>query len=156
MKSISIKPGFKDKNNPRIGLIALSTDFAIEKDFNSLLVNLPLDLFVNRLPFENPLTKENLVKMIEKLTDVTKNILPNQKLDTVVYGCTSGTIAAGKKEIVRKIQLAKSYCKVVTPITSAVKALRHLNLKNISIFTPYPEKINETVLNYFESEKFNI
>jgi len=51
MKSTYIKPQFKDNTNPRIGLVALSTDFSIERDFNSIFLNLPIDLFVNRLPF---------------------------------------------------------------------------------------------------------
>ena len=129
MKSISVKPKFKDNTNSRIGLVALSTDFSIEKDFNSVFSNLSIDLFINRLPFYNPLTDENLVKMTEKLTEVTENILPNQTLDAVAYGCTSGTIAAGIDKIINKIQLAKPNCKVITPITSAVNALKYLSLK---------------------------
>ena len=156
MKSTSIKPKFRDNTNSRIGLVALSTDYSIEKDFNSIFLNLPIDLFVNRLPFYNPLTNKNLVKMTEKLTEVTENILPNQTLDTVAYGCTSGTIAAGVDEITNKIQSAKPNCKVTTPITSAVNALKHLNLKKISVFTPYPQAINEKVINYFKNEGFAI
>ena len=156
MKSTSIKPKFRDNINSRIGLVALSTDFSIEKDFNSIFLNLPIDLFVNRLPFYNPLTDKNLVKMTEKLTEVTENILPNQTLDAVAYGCTSGTIAAGVDEITNKIQSAKPNCKVTTPITSAVNALKHLNLKKISVFTPYPQAINEKVINYFKNEGFDI
>ena len=156
MKSISVKPKFRDNTNPRIGLVALSSDFSIEKDFNSIFLNLPIDLFVNRLPFFNPLTNENLIKMTEKLTEVTKNILPNQALDVVAYGCTSGTIAAGIDQIINKIQSAKPNCKVITPITSAVKALKHLNLKKISVFTPYSQAINEKVINHFKNEKFDI
>jgi len=156
MKSTYIKPQFKDNTNPRIGLVALSTDFSIEKDFNSIFLNLPIDLFVNRLPFYNPLTDKNLIKMTEKLTEVTENILPNQTLDAVAYGCTSGTIAAGVDEITNKIQSAKPNCKVTTPITSAVNALKHLNLKKISVFTPYPQAINEKVINYFKNEGFDI
>jgi len=131
MKSTYIKPQFKDNTNPRIGLVALSTDFSIERDFNSIFLNLPIDLFVNRLPFYNPLTDKNLVKMTEKLTEVTENILPNQTLDAVAYGCTSGTIVAGVDQIINKIQSAKPNCKVITPITSAVNALKHLSLKKI-------------------------
>ena len=156
MKSTYIKPQFKDNTNPRIGLVALSTDFSIERDFNSIFLNLPIDLFVNRLPFYNPLTDKNLVKMTEKLTEVTENILPNQTLDAVAYGCTSGTIAAGIDKIINKIQLAKPNCKVTTPITSAVNALKHLSLKKISIFTPYPQPINEKVINYFKNEGFDV
>ena len=62
MNSTIIKPKFRDNTNARIGLVALSTDFSIEKDFNSILLNLPIDLFVNRLPFYNPLTQKNLIK----------------------------------------------------------------------------------------------
>jgi len=156
MRSTIIKAKFKDNANSKIGLVALSTDFSIEKDFNSLLLNLPIDLFVNRLPFFNPLTHENLIKMTEKLTEVTKNILPNQTLDVVAYGCTSGTISAGIDQIINKIQSAKPNCKVITPITSAVKALKHLDLKKISVFTPYPQAINEKVISYFKNEKFDI
>jgi len=156
MKSTSIKPKFRDNTNSRIGLVALSTDFSIERDFNSIFLNLPIDLFVNRLPFYNPLTDKNLVKMTEKLTEVTENILPNQTLDAVAYGCTSGTIVAGIDQIINKIQSAKPNCKVTTPITSAVNALKHLNLKKISVFTPYPQAINEKVINYFKNEGFVI
>ena len=80
MKSTIIKAKFRDNTNSKIGLVALSTDFSIEKDFNSVLLNLPIDLFVNRLPFFNPLTNENLIKMTEKLTEVTKNILPRSNV----------------------------------------------------------------------------
>ena len=67
MKSTFIKPKFRDNTNSKIGLVALSTDFSIEKDFNSIILNLPIDLFVNRLPFYNPLTDKNLIKMTEKI-----------------------------------------------------------------------------------------
>ena len=42
--------------------------------------------------------------MSEKITEVTKDILPNEKIDCVVYGCTSGTIAAGYQSIEKKIK----------------------------------------------------
>ena len=42
--------------------------------------------------------------MSEKVTEVTKDILPDQKIDCVVYGCTSGTIAAGYNSIEKKIK----------------------------------------------------
>ena len=34
IKSKYIKPKFKKKYNPKVGLLALSTDLTIEKDFN--------------------------------------------------------------------------------------------------------------------------
>ena len=47
---------FKKDLNPKVGLIALSTDQTIEKDFKNICNNLPLDIFINRIHNQNPLT----------------------------------------------------------------------------------------------------
>ena len=94
--------------------------------------------------------------MSEKVTEVTKDILPDQKIDCVVYGCTSGTIAAGYNSIEEKIKLAKPEAKVTTPSTAAIKALKKLKIEKISIFTPYSKKLNDEVVEYFKKENFNV
>ena len=48
MDSIKITPKFIEKTNPRIGLIALGSDFRIEKDFNNVIYGKDVDLYVNR------------------------------------------------------------------------------------------------------------
>ena len=156
MQSIKIKPKYNSNPNPRIGLIALASDFMIEKDFINKKKKKNIDFFVNRIECYNPLTSENLIKMSEKVTEVTKDILPDQKIDCIVYGCTSGTIAAGYNSIEKKIKLAKPEAKVTTPSTAAIKALKKLNIKNISIFTPYSKKLNDDVVEYFKKENFNV
>tara|TARA_B100000767_G_scaffold10056_1_gene9799 strand:+ start:493 stop:1239 length:747 start_codon:yes stop_codon:yes gene_type:complete len=152
MKLNKIEPKFILKTNPRIGLIALGSDFRIEKDFNNVIHGKSIDLYVNRIHCYNPLTNKTLAKMAEDITDVTKDILPDQKIDCVAYGCTSGTVAAGYNMIKSKINLAKPEAKVTTPITSTVKALKKLGIKKISIFTPYTKNINDSVVNYFKKE----
>ena len=94
--------------------------------------------------------------MSEELTYVTSNILPNENIDCIVYGCTSGTIASGFKTIEKKIKNAKPKSKVITPSTAAITALKKLNIKKISLFTPYPKKLNDEVLSFFKDEKFLI
>ena len=156
MKLNKIEPKYISKSNPRIGLITLGSDFRIEKDFNNVIYGREIDLYVNRIHCYNPLTNETLVKMADDITDVTKDILPDQKIDCVAYGCTSGTIAAGYGTIKSKINLAKPDAKVTTPITSTMKALKKLNIKKISIFTPYTKKINDSVINYFKKENISV
>ena len=156
MKLNKINPKFISKNNPRIGLITLGSDFRIEKDFNNIIYGKNIDLYVNRIHCYNPLTNETLAKMADDITNVTKEILPNQKLDCVAYGCTSGTVAAGYDKIKSKVNLAKPDAKVTTPITSAIKALRALDIKKISIFTPYTKMINDSVIDYFKKENIII
>ena len=147
-----VAPKYIKKSNPRIGLITLGSDLRIEKDFNNVVYGKDIDLYVNRIRWYNPLTNETLVKMANDITNVTKEILPDQKLDCVAYGCTSGTVAAGYDSIKEKINLAKPEAKVTTPITSVVKALNMMGINKISIFTPYTKTINDSVVNYFKKE----
>ena len=46
MKLNKIEPRFKKNSNPRIGLIALATDFMIEKDFIKVIKDKEIDFFV--------------------------------------------------------------------------------------------------------------
>ena len=156
MNSTKIDPKYISKSNPRVGLIALASDFMIERDFINVIKDRDIDFFVNRIECYNPLTRENLIKMSNKVTEVTKDILPDQDIDCVVYGCTSGTIAAGYQSIYDKVNLAKPNTKVTTPITSAINALKSLKIKRLSIFTPYTDEINQSVINYFKKENIEI
>ena len=156
MESKKIDPKFNKYQNPKIGLIALASDYMIEKDFIRIIKDKKVDFFVNRIECFNPLTKENLIKMSEKVTEVTKDILPNEKIDCVAYGCTSGTIAAGFDAIQKKIKNAKPEAIVITPSTASIKALKKLNIKKIAIFTPYSKKLNDEVLDFFKNENFEI
>ena len=156
MHSIKIEPKYNPNSNPRIGLIALDSDFTIEKDFINVIQDKDIDFFVNRIECYNPLTSENLIKMSQKVTEVTKDILPDQKIDCIVYACTSGTIAAGYNSIEKKIKLAKPEAKVTTPSTAAVKALKKLKIQKLSIFTPYTKKLNDGVFEYFKKENFKV
>ena len=156
MESKKIDPKFNKYQNPKIGLIALASDYMIEKDFVKIIKDKKIDLFVNRIECFNPLTKENLIKMSEKVTEVTKDILPNEKIDCVAYGCTSGTIAAGFDAIQKKIKDAKPEAIVTTPSTASIKALKKLNVNKVAIFTPYSKKLNDEVLDFFKKENFEI
>ena len=156
MNSTKIEPKYISTSNPRVGLIALATDFRIEKDFMSIIKDQSIDFFVNRIHCYFPLTSENLKKMSNSITETSGDILPNEKLDCVVYGCTSGTIASGYSSIKKKINLAKPEAKVTTPSTAAINALKKLGLKRISIFTPYSKALNDEVIDYFKKENFEI
>ena len=156
MKLSKINPRYISNPNPRIGLITLASDFRIEKDFNNVINGKDIDLYCNRIHCYNPLTNETLKKMADDITNVTKDILPDQKLDCVAYACTSGTIAAGYNSIFEKVNAAKPNTKVTTPITATIKALKKLKVNKISIFTPYTDEINQSVVGYFKKENFII
>ena len=94
--------------------------------------------------------------MSEKVTEVTEDILPGEKVDCIVYACTSGTIAVGHDSIENKVKLAKPKAKVTTPSTAAIKALKKLKIQKLSIFTPYSKRLNDEVVEYFKKENFEV
>ncbi len=156
MNSKKIKPQFIKKINPRVGLIVLATDAMIEKDFLKVFSEVSADLFVNRITNYNPVTSDNLKKMANNITSVTENILPGEKVDCVVYGCTSGTIVSGYDNIKKKINLAKPNAIVTAPSTAALNALKKKNIKKISIVTPYIKSVNDDVVNFFKNNNFEV
>ena len=101
---IDLTPIIKKIKNPRIGIVTLSTDFTIEQDYRKICHTLPVDIFVNRIPFINPLNHENYLKMADHISEVSGEILPGEKIDVIAYGCTSGTIAIGEDRIKNEIK----------------------------------------------------
>ena len=151
-----LTPILKQIINPRIGVITLSTDFTIEQDFRKICHNLPVDIFFNRIPFLNPLTHKNYIKMADHIAETTNQILPDEKIEVVAYGCTSGTIEIGEKRIVTEINKSKPEALITTPITAAVKALKLSKFKKIGVLTPYPKEVNLKVFNYLIEQGFEI
>ena len=156
MISKKIKPYFIKKTIPKVGLIVLATDSMIEKDFLKVFNEVPADLFINRITNYNPVTADNLNKMVDNITSVTENILPGEKVDCVVYGCTSGTIVSGYDNIKKKINLAKPGASVTAPSTAALNALKEKNINKISIVTPYTKSVNDDVVNFFKNNNFEV
>ena len=147
---------FQKNETPRIGLITLSTDFTIEQDFRNLIYKKPVNLYVNRIPFKNPMNRKNYLKMKNKLSVIAENILPGESINTIAYGCTSGTIAIGEKEVIKQISAVKKNCYVTTPITAALKAFKKLSLNKVAVLTPYPKIVNKTIFDHLEKNNINV
>ena len=156
MNSKKIKPDYVKKINPRVGLIVLSTDSMIEKDFLKVFRNISADLYINRIKNYNPVTADNLKKMVNDITTVTDNILPGENIDCVVYGCTSGTIVSGYENIKKKINIAKPGAMVTAPSTAALNALNKRNVRRLSIVTPYIKSLNDDIVDFFRNNNFEV
>jgi len=72
MHSIKVEPKYNPNPNPRIGLIALASDFMIEKDFINVIKDKEIDFFVNRIECYNPFTKKFLSECQKKLPKLLK------------------------------------------------------------------------------------
>lgn len=93
----------------RIGLGALATDHTTEVDFARILSPRGIGVYVNRIPYANPIT---LAAMEPYLTDGAGLILPGEALDAVVYGCTSASVVIGDAAVRAAIHRGKPGCRL--------------------------------------------
>lgn len=129
-----------------IGLVVLSCDPTIEQDFRSAL---DCNIYVNRIPFVSPVTVENLQAMEHSLTQAVSDIVPDEPLDAVVYGCTSGSMLIGNSRVIELVHSVRPGVKVITPSFSALHSLDTMNAKNIGLVTPYIESVHDRVADWF-------
>lgn len=139
----------------RIGLIALSTDVATERDFHNML---PEDVmfYTSRVMAIDPVTIENHRAIGPHLTEAARRILPGMRLDVIGYCCTSGTVALGYEEVASQIHKGRSDVPVVTPITAAIAAMKKLEIKKISLLTPYMDSVNQAMREFLEEHGITV
>jgi maleate cis-trans isomerase len=118
----------------KIGLIALSTDLTIERDFHKYCSH---EVYTTRIIFKNPLTPENLSLLQDQIKDA-KLRFPFE-MDRYVFGCTSGTAVIGEDNV--------QGC--LNPLSSCLSWLQKNNKNELSLLTPYPKDVHEAVKGWF-------
>ena len=139
----------------RIGLIALATDFNSEQDLRRMYPD-GVEVFTNRVLNANPVTLQNLRNMASDISRAAGGILPGFNLDAMIYGCTSGTVANGAKNIEQLVQKSCPGVPVTNPVSAALAAFAHLGAKRISILTPYTEEVNLEMAAYFTDHGIDV
>ena len=124
-----------------VGLISLSTDITIEKDFHRHCNH---DVFTTRIIFENPITKKSLSALAGQVEDA-KTRFPMQ-MDKYVFGCTSGTAVIGDENLPG----------LINPLTSADKWLKEHGKTELSLLTAYTEDVSNIVRSWFEQKGYKI
>lgn len=156
--NITLTPGFPlDALGPdgRIGVIALATDFNIERELRRLFPP-GVELFTSRVLNHNPLTIDNLRTMKPGICKTAATLLPGTELDVVIYACTSGTVAIGEEAIRALIQSVRPGVCVTNPVTAAMAAFDALKAQRLSILTPYTSAVNATMAQVFSSQKTEV
>ena len=120
----------------RIGLIALASDYVVERDFMNMRPGDEVAVFVSRVLNVNPCTVENLRTMGPRLADAASLIIPDGRLDAMVYCCTSGTAAMGYETVAENIRSVRPGIPVITPITAGLRALSQFSAEQIVVLTP--------------------
>lgn len=140
----------------RVGLLALATDHTSEVDYARILCPAGIGIYVNRIPFSNPVTPETLKAMEGNLATAAALILPGEYLDAILYGCTSASVCIGDAAVQAQVAKGKPGCPVVTPISGTLAGLRAMRARRISVLTPYTIETSRPMADMLESEGFDI
>lgn len=140
----------------RFGLIALATDLTSERDLYRQLPGEHVSIHVTRVAYENPTTRENLLKMAPRLTEAAQLLAPLKPLKAICYSCTAASVAIGDEAVTASIQAGAGNVPVVTPAGAARMAFAALGIRRIAILTPYTVATTEPMAAYFASHGFGV
>jgi maleate isomerase len=139
----------------RLGLIALASDETTERDFRNMLPE-GVAYYTSRVLNDPVVTIEKLREIGPRLALAAETILPDSRLDSIAYSCTSGTVALGYDEVASQIHEGRPGVPVVTPITSAIKGLGVMGVKKITLFTPYLDSVNQAMRGFLEDHGIEV
>jgi len=133
----------------RIALVALATDHTSERDFARICDPAEVGVYTNRIAFQNPTTRESLLRTGPRLTEAAAQILPDEAVDVVAYGCTAASIVLGNPAVARFLNAAKPDTPCVTPSSAAFAAFAALGVGRISLLAPNSGPVTDDLAQYF-------
>ncbi|WP_186075314.1 maleate cis-trans isomerase family protein [Burkholderia gladioli] len=132
----------------RIGLIVLSTDPVIERDFHRLVPDDGIGVFSTRIHLETPNSDRTFLALADRLEAAARLLIPDSRLDAIVFGCTSASTLIGPRQIEQRIRLGRPGVAVTNPATAAVAALRALKARRVALITPYTAQMTRNVMRF--------
>ena len=140
----------------RIGLIALATDHATERDFMNMRPGDDVVIYTSRVRNLNPCTVENLQTMAPLLTEAASLILPGSRLDVMAYSCTSASVVIGHDAVAERIHAARPGIPCVTPLAAAYAGFERMGVTRIAVLTPYIDEVNAMIARHIEDHGLEI
>lgn len=132
-----------------IGLIVLGNDVVIESELRTFLKVEGMSIYSNRIPLEAEINPTVLRRMKGRIPQAAGLIVPDDRLDVIAFGCTSGTMAIGAENVAAAVHKTRPGMPVTDPISASLKALKTVGAQRIALLTPYPDSVNEVVAEYF-------
>jgi maleate isomerase len=140
----------------RIGFIALANGHTSELEVREILPYPDIAMYVNRIDSSNEITIDTLRDQHRDLTRAASLILPSGRLDVMVYGCTSGTIAMGEATVAARIHEVRPGIPISTPFAAAVAALATLQAKRIALMMPYTVPVARMMSDCLEDKGISV
>jgi maleate isomerase len=134
----------------RIGLIALSTDLAVERDFAKLSDD-RVTTFTTRVRMRTPNSEATFLELERELPSVAALLVPTSRLDVVVLGCTAASMLIGDERISAAVTAVRPGVQVTNPALAVVTALRILGVTRLALLTPYTPSVTKVTIDFLAS-----
>jgi maleate isomerase len=128
-----------------LGLIALANDGTTERDLHAFLRADDIRICTTRIysPLRNNLSTLNALR--DRLAVGMATLVPEDRLDVVAFGCTSGAMALGPDTVREILTRDRPSLHVTDPISASLRALERLGCRRIAVLTPYIGEVNAMV-----------
>jgi len=140
----------------RIALIVLGSDRTIEHEFRKMLDIPGVAFYESRIYNDSEISAQTLAAMEARIADSTRLILPEDPMDVVAYGCTSGAMIIGPETVHARIREARPGVACTTPMEAAAAAFRAVGARRICLIAPYVDEINRTMRDYIIGLGFEV
>ena len=145
-------------SDARIGLIALSTDLAIEGDFHrfALASSGDVAVFTTRIPLVTPNSIASFEALADRLSGISALLIPESQLDAIVFGCTAASMIIGPEQVAARLSEDRPNIAATNPATAALAAFRALNCRRVVLASPYTEDVNARAVEWFASHGIDV
>ncbi|MGX5723339.1 maleate cis-trans isomerase family protein [Shinella zoogloeoides] len=139
-----------------IGLVVLANDTVIEPEVRRFLPLPGVEVYSSRIPMARDVSPESLAAMADALPRAVELLLPEDRLDVVAFGCTSGSMVIGPERIADIVETVRPGVKVCNPVSASLAAFGALGVSRIGLVTPYSTEVNKRVERFFAANGLDI
>lgn len=141
----------------RIGMVVLASDHTIEHEFRLILNSVPgVAVYQARIENDANITPETLKDMEARIAPTTDLLLPGMKFDAIGFGCTSASMVIGRDKVCELINQARPEAAPTNPVSAAFAAFEALGARRLAVLTPYCDRVNEGIRDYFEEAGYGV
>ena len=102
-------------------------------------------------------TEEQILAMINDVPNATEE-LKHAGVNVIAFGCTGGSFIKGlgyDKEIIDLIERSDKILATTTS-TAVIEAFKEMDIKKLSVVTPYEDWLNQKLIKFIEASGFKV
>lgn len=139
----------------KLGFVLLAMEQTMEDDIFRLAPK-GVGVHITRAAMADVVDVHTLAAMGDGIGPASSLLLPELQLDSVAYGCTSGSVVIGDARIEADLAAATGAKRTSTLGGAVLRGLRAVGAQRVSVVTPYLDGINALELEYLEREGFTV